>query len=227
MVVADLCGQVSQPVVGHIANSHGEVRKVLGIPGAFVLGELEQSDVLAMACSEVLCVAKTDAGIVADGINIAAPAGPAVIAVEGDRALLYFPSSHELAFLSNGKLTTETLVVSGEVVALRAGPEIAVQDGQTVRVMNRDQAVVDVVESDGPVALFPGGLAYVKNGEVHLRHRDGRDRAFVIGGVQEGGVQEFFRPSAEFLGVRCAGGTFLIRLTEGREEMWQLPEAEQ
>ena len=96
----------------------------------------------------------------------------------------------------------------------------AVRDSGTVRIVRRDQSVVQAFEADGPVELFADGVAYADPHEVRLRHDSGKVVRFALDNIES-----FFRPAADYLGIRTSTGTFLIRWREGREEMWQLPEA--
>jgi hypothetical protein len=212
---------IDAPALGRFLDSHGVPRTLGGVPGAFVIGTSEKDPLLGLACSNSLCIAKNDTKVLAGNVAYDAE-GPALIGVEGSNALLYFAALHQFALLHDGHIETLHWTLDGEIIAvglLDGVPQIAVREGTVTRIINRDGGVQRTLDAKGPVELLRAGVAYANGGEVVIRRNSGTETRYPFD------ADSFFRPSAEYLGVRTQAGTFLIRLTEGREDFWQLPEA--
>jgi len=83
--------QVERPQLGKIVDANGAVRPIYGIAASVTLGDPEITGVLSASCSRKFCLAKTETSLVSAGGNIAAPAGPALFAFDGDGAYIWFP----------------------------------------------------------------------------------------------------------------------------------------
>jgi hypothetical protein len=74
---------VQRPQLGKMLDPNGAVRTVYGIASSVTLGDAEMDRVLSVGCSNALCLAKTDAGIVSAAGTVAAPRGRALFAFDG------------------------------------------------------------------------------------------------------------------------------------------------
>ena len=216
-------GPLEAPRVGWIADGRGQLREIYGVPGAFVQGQVEASGVVSAGCSESLCLAKTRDRILAGEKNVAAPEGPAMFAFDGDRALLYFPDSRKFAWWREDRLEVVEWSIAGEVLSARvsmAGPEIAVRRDGVTWIVSPDGGLLHSLACSGAVLLLGGGVLYSTEQGLVLGRRSGAEIHFELTGVSE-----LFLLSPRFAAARANGTTYVIRLTEGHEEMFQLPEA--
>src|SRR5262249_48666730 len=120
VLAAIACGQdLSAPVAGRALDSNGALRGVRGIAGAFFLsGPVVAEAVLASACGERFCLAKTESQVVSAESAAEAPAGAAVIAIQGDRAVIYFVSTGEFREWRAGRLLPVDAFANGDVVSI-------------------------------------------------------------------------------------------------------------
>lgn len=81
---------IGRPQLGEMLDQRGSLRRVFGVTGSFTVDEPRAARVLSTTCSRALCVAKTDSAILLGHTTMAAPSGPALIAVDGVTALIYF-----------------------------------------------------------------------------------------------------------------------------------------
>jgi len=95
---------LNRPHLGKMVDASGALRTVYGIASSVTLGDAEMTGVLASGCSNKICLAKTDQGIVSASGIAAAPAGQALFAFDGATAYIWFQESRQLAQWSNGTL---------------------------------------------------------------------------------------------------------------------------
>jgi len=88
---------IEVPSVGMIVDAAGNLRTVQGVAGNFLLGPAMASGVLSAACSEQLCLAKTNSKILSATGEVDAPPGPAVFGLHGETAVIFFPESRAFA----------------------------------------------------------------------------------------------------------------------------------
>lgn len=198
-------------------DANGAVRTVYGIAASVTLGDAETTGVLSSACSNTFCLAKTETSIVSSSGAVAAQAGPALFAFDGNTAFLWFPQSQQLAEWQNGTLTPVDANVDGEVLSIGAtagAVQFAVRRRSGVWIVNQDGSVAgSLPRATGPVMLIPGGVVYATKSEI------------VIGNLQLPiqGVTGFSQMSGSYLQVRAGGADYSLRIQQGREILFQLP----
>jgi hypothetical protein len=222
-----------RPQLGKMLDANGAVRTVYGIAASVTLGDAETTGVLSLACSNTVCLAKTETAIVSAGESVAAPGGPALFAFDGDAALVWFPQSRQLARWQGGVLTcsgVDTSVdaartsacatsrdIDGEVLSIgvSAGAvRFAVRRRSGVWIVNQDGTVLDSLpRSTVAVMLIPGGVVYATESEIVIRNVQ-----FPLAGVTA-----FSQMSGSYLAVRAGGVNYSLRIDEGREALFQLP----
>src|SRR6202030_4707980 len=69
---------IEVPAIGVIVDSSGALRQVQGVAGSYLLGPAGMPGVLSAACSEQLCLIKTDSKIISTTGEADAPPGPAI-----------------------------------------------------------------------------------------------------------------------------------------------------
>lgn len=141
--------QIQRPQLGYMLDSGGALRRVFGIAASAILGDAVGDRALAgvssFACASTLCLAKTDAAVVAfvpstpsnaQGIGVPSPIptpcacpGPALIALDpaaldpgtsGGGAWIYFRESRQFARWQDGVLKVLEFSPGGEMLSLRA-----------------------------------------------------------------------------------------------------------
>jgi hypothetical protein len=173
-----------------------------------------------------LCIAKTASAIVAEGVTVPAPRGPALIALDGANAWVYFPATRQLARWSAGALTPvvfhpDALHRDGEVLSLRADLTMAVRRGNTTWIVAANGALLDSLpDGAGPVLLIPGAAVYATGDSLMVRRDGGSEVRFPASGIL----------SLSMLGdglVEARAGSVLYALVtdSGSERLLQLPQA--
>jgi hypothetical protein len=209
--------QIDRPQLGKMLDANGAVRTVYGIAASVALGDAEITGVLSSACSKTFCLAKTESSIVSALGNVAAPAGLALFAFDGDAAFVWFPQSRQLARWENGSLIPLDAGVDGDVLSIRAtagSVEFAVRRQSGVWVVNLDGSVVDALPlSSGPLILIPGGVVYATADEIVIREVR----------IPLRRVTAFSRMAQGYVQVRADGVDYALRVEKGRETLFQLP----
>jgi hypothetical protein len=163
---------IEVPAIGAIADSSGALRQVQGVAGNFWLGPAGVSGILSAACSERMCLAKTDSKILSATGEADAPTGPAIFGLSGDEAIVFFPEPRVFARWHNDILEPFDWVVEGEVLSVRL-KEIAVRKDGEVSIIHPDGSVVDSIpDASGPVLLLPKGVVFATKDEIVLRQGD-------------------------------------------------------
>jgi hypothetical protein len=207
-------------------DANGAVRTVYGIAASVTLGDAEIAGVLSSACSNTLCLAKTDAGIVSASGTAPAPPGPAIFAFDGSTAYVWFTEYRQLAHWSNGTLQPafqwnpdshggdEVLsigVKSGSV-------QFAVRRPTGIWIVNQDGSVAGALpRAAGALMLIPGGAVYATRQGIAIHDLE----------IPLEGVTAFSWMSASYLEVRAQGVNYALRIDPGRETLFQLPGASQ
>jgi hypothetical protein len=204
---------IEQPRLGKMLDRNGAVRTVYGIAASVTLGEAEITGVVSQGCSKKFCLVKTETSIE----GVAAPAGPALFAFDGDAAFVWFPQSRQLGQWRNGGLTLVDSSVDGQVLSIRASAgsvEFAVRRASGDWIVKSDGSVVDSLpHSMGPVMLIPGGVVYATRDEIVIREvRIPLER-----------VTSLSQMAAGYLQVRAGGVDYALRVEKGRETLFELP----
>jgi hypothetical protein len=214
---------LDRPWLGMMLDAEGRARPVLGVAASVTLGAPEGGPILSLACSRGQCLFKTETGIVANGLTVEAPPGPALFALAGDATIVYFPLSRQCAQWKPGAIDPLPLNVIGEVLSLRVRSggdiEFAVRRGGATWIVNaQDETVGTIPSQSGPVLFVDDGVLYTSSGQINLRHDDGSEIHFPAQGV------EFFSAMNHgYVQVRTRRTNYAIRTTPGRERMFQLP----
>ena len=203
-------------------DANGQVRTVYGIAASVTLGDAEVAGVLSTGCSNTLCLAKTEAGIVSASGTTPAPEGPALFAFEGGDAYVWFPQSRQFAKWSNGTLTSQPSPDShgDDVLSIGATSgsiQFAVRRFRgDVWIVNQDGSVAGALRrAAGAVMLIPGGAVYATRQGIAIHDLE----------IPLEGVTAFSWMSASYLEVRARGVNYALRIDPGRETLFQLPGA--
>ena len=223
--IASALAQIEHPRLGLMPDQDGAARPVQGVAGSVTLGDAMVTGVQALACSKRLCLVKTGASLVSlSGESADAPPGPALFALDGNAAFVYFERSRRLARWHEGRLDPVDFAVDGEVLALRVTDggalEIAVARDDGVWLVHGDGTVIDSLPA-GPLMLLKRAVIYsAADGEVVLRRADGTELQFGVAGAES-----FFALGEGYVGVRAGNLTWAIRIEPGLEQAFLLPGA--
>jgi hypothetical protein len=184
--------------------------------------------VVASACSDSMCVLKTFDSIVANGVQTPSPPGTALVAIDGQTALLFFPRLQTLVQWQAGQIQPLALNVTGNIVALRSTAgvaQFAVQrDGATWIVDAAGQAIDSLPSASGPVLLPATRAIYTDGDDVVLRRSDGSELRFPVPGVESFSAMSFSATSANYVQIRAGRSSYALRIDWARERIFQLPE---
>jgi hypothetical protein len=200
----------------------GSLRLVQGVAGNFSIGPEIVPGVQSAACSERLCLAKTDSKIVSAAGQIDAPPGPAIFGVDGDQAVVFFPAQRTFARWRDNTLDPLDWTVVGDVLSIRVrGDEtdIAVRRDGSVWIVHPDDSVVDwIVDTSGPVLLLNEGVLFATPDELVLRHPDASEARFALSGAQTIAAM-----GPHYVAIRAGDATSALRTESGRDQLFLLP----
>ncbi len=222
VVCASACAQgIEVPAVGVIVDSSRDLRPVQGVAGSFLLGPASISGVLSAACSEQLCLAKTDSEILSATGETGAPPGPAIFGFSGDNAIVFFPEAHTFARWHDNVLETLDWVVEGEILSVRPSgrdAEIAVQRDGQVWIVRPDGSWIDSIsDATGPVLLLPKAVVFATEDQIVLR-QDDREVRFELADAQS-----ITAMGPRYIAIRAGGAIYTLRIDPGRESLFLLP----
>jgi hypothetical protein len=208
---------IEVPAVGAIVDSAGAFRQVQGVAGSFWLGPATVPGVLSAACSERICLAKTDLKILSPTGETDAPPGPAIFGLNGNEAIAYFPESGVIARWHDDILEPLDWMVDGEVLSVTL-KEIAVRRDGQVWIVRSDGSVIDSIpDASGPVLLLPKGVLFATKDEIVLR-QDRREIRFELTGAES-----ITAMGPHYAMVRAGHAIYALRIEAGREALYQLP----
>jgi hypothetical protein len=200
--------EIEIPSAGMIVDPSGSLRSVQGVAGNFLLGPPMASEVLSAACSEQLCLAKTDSKLLSATGQVDAPPGPAVFGLDRDTAVIFFPQSRTFARWRENTLEPLDWTVDDDVLSIRI-------DRENVEVaLRRDWAGV----TNGPVLLLKEGVLFTTADELVLRRRDGSETMFALAGAET-----ITSMGSHYAAIRSGAVTFTLRLEPGHEQLFLLP----
>jgi hypothetical protein len=223
---------LEHPQLGVMLDRAGWARPIYGVAGSVTSGDPVATAATAVACSKRICLVQTESGILsaANGL-LPTPAGPAVLALDGDSAFGYFPQSPRLIRWRIGQIEPVDLPVpeaasnGGMIVALlvRKGDlEFAVTRESGTWIVRSDGTIVEfVTEGTGPVLLLQPGVLFATADGLVLRRSDGNEVRFDVAGVD--GLFEFGEGYVE---ARTAQAVYAIRMEPGHERIFLLPESQ-
>ena len=210
------------PTIGMFVDPSGALRPVQGVAGNFWLGPSTVSGVLSAACSERMCLAKTDSKIVSAMGETDAPSGRAIFAFDAGEAIAYFPDSRTFARWHDNVIEPLDWAVDGEVLAIRirdGAPEIAVRRDGRVWIVRPDGAVVDwIADTTGPVLLLADSVLFVTGEAIFLRGQDASEVRLVLAGAQS-----ITAMGPHYATIRAGDATYALRTEPGQEQLFMLP----
>ena len=216
---------IEVPSVGAVVDPTGALRPVQGVAGSFLLGPATASGVLSAACSERLCLAKTDSEVISTTGRTDAPPGPAIFGVNGDDAIVFFPEPRTFARWHNDTLELLDWTVNGEVLSIRLGAEaeIAVRRDKNVWIVRPDGAVADwIADTPGPVLLLSEGVLFATSDELVLRHSGGSEVRF-----DSAGTESIAAMGPHYTAIHVSndagGAVYALRTEPGHESLFLLP----
>jgi hypothetical protein len=215
---------LDRPVLGQMLDRDGVLLPVTGVAGNFQVDQAVGLRVLATACSRELCVAKTEFAVVSRGVTVTAPAGRALLALDGSSALVYFWAARKLERWQDGVLTPVEVNVDGEVLALRAaldGVQFAVRRDSGVWIVSGDGSILDSLPSQtGAVLLLPDATVYSTSDALVLRKADGTELRLAVSGITA-----FYAMGEGYVEAMTPQGVYALRTVAGREALFVLPQA--
>lgn len=245
LVVAQAFLPVSSPLAGCFRDEAGHLRYVLGLPGSFILSAPVRSEVLSAACSDDLVLVKT-----ADAVEQLDREGRTIRRwpAPGGDALFGFgqaPSSWMVYF----PLTSQSYLATGDelrLLALNLGAWG--EDVLALTLTGRDEAAAvvrtagglrwlkvslsgghlkedrELAEAVAPVlVLRDGAIVWGAGGDLVVQAPDGTQRRASLPAPLT--QVELMREGWLRLRLSRGAGSLAVRLLEGREELYGLPEA--
>jgi hypothetical protein len=197
-------------------DDNGLARPMTGAPAAAALGDpLFGGAVVSLACSQTICLAKTETAVVSSsGESADAPPGAAIIVFAGDIAYVYFVESRQFAIWFRGQLYPFDFSAGGDVLSIRANSfayAVARDDGIWVGDQNLGAAHAIFLLDDG-------GALLAVDGQVRLLRAGGTEIDFAVPGA--GG---FVRMSDRYIEVITDSGRWALDTQPGSEQIFLLP----
>lgn len=209
---------IETPSIGAVVDSSGSLRQVNGLAGNFWTSDPIISGVVSAACSERLCLVKTDSKILSATGEIEAPAGSAIFGLDGDQPIVFFPQSGTFARWHDNSLDMLDWAIDGEVLSIY-GNDIAVRRDQEVQIVNRDGGLIDeIAAATGPVLLLSDGVVFATSDELILRRRNLTDIRFPLAAAES-----ITRMGAHYIAIRAGDSRYALRIESGRESLFLLP----
>jgi hypothetical protein len=153
---------------------------------------------------------------------MSAPSGPALFALNGTSAYIYFSKTRQLAQWRSGQLTPIETTVTGEVlsIAFRQGVlEFAVLRDGGIWIVDQDNQTLGSIPGTGPVMLIADGFIYAASDSLTLRRDDGSELHWPLAGIQG-----FSAMGDGYVQVRAGNASYALRTDRQREQLFMLPE---
>lgn len=213
---------LDRPSIGLMLDRSGAARAVAGLPGSWSAGDAAATEVISVGCGS-FCLIKTDASLIGPGATIAAPAGPALFAFDATGAFVYFEKARQLARWQAGALTMLDGVPAGDVIGLRSvngAAQFAVRFAEQIRIEDATGAVIEALPNGlRAVVLLDSGEVWATADTITLHREDGTELSFPLAGATA-----LFAMSADYMEIRTSAAVFALRVTAGREGLFELPE---
>ena len=153
----------------------------------------------------------------------AAPPGPALFALDGNRAFVYFPQSNQLMRWHDGVLKPMDFDIGGEILSLRAAHgrvEFAVRRDGEFWIVRSDGAVLGALTGAGaPVMLLKDGALFKAGDALIVRRDDGTELSFDLTGVES-----LLPMGAGYVQIRAGAAAYALCVEPEREQLFVLPE---
>ena len=219
-----VCAQTGlmRPQIGTMIDPAGRARPLSGTAASLTLGNPVAAGVISSACSSEFCIFKTRTAIVSAGRQVNAPKGPALFALDGQRAFVYFPESHQLALWHDSQLDFQKSPDLGDIVSLRVGAnglEFAIHDDRGLSIVNGEGAILDSIPgASGPAMLLASGILYATPEELVLRRPDASEIRWPVAGAKN-----FSAMGDGCVQFSTGHSIYAIRVEPGHERVFQLP----
>ncbi len=236
---------IRRPRAGMFRDRAGDLRPVFGVSGAFVLGDPLAEKVESSSFSSNIGVVKTEAKLqIRDGSGkilheweVPTGRARAAISPDGTKVTAFFFETGELRYWSSE--TPDELPVAwtanGTEVLSLAMPD----SGRVTLLVRSDSGIVplDYSFSTGqfdlkaplegtvdPILLRGDGtLLFAEANELAVRPENEDERRITLAC----GVKSLAEMGSGWIHVAAECGEFALRLSEDREELYRLPEAQQ
>lgn len=226
---------LERPQPGVMLDRAGRARPIYGVAGSVTVGDAVATGATAAACSERVCLVKTESAILSLGKSASrlteAPAGPALFALDGDAAFVYFSRSRRLMRWTDGQFepmdppVPEAIAQGKTIVSLRvkAGAlEFAMAQEDGTWIARSDGSLVEFVTGEaGPVLLLRQGVLFATADNLVLRRSDGSETRFDVAGVTS-----LLKLGKGYAEARTAEAAYAIKIEQGREQIFLLPESQ-
>jgi len=216
LISASAWAQIERPALGVMLDENGLARPVTGAPAAAALGEpLFGGPVISLACSQTMCLAKTETAVVSSsGESADAPPGAAIIAFTGDIAYVYFVETRQFAIWFQGQLYLFDFASDGDVLSIRAkGFAYAIARDDGIWVGNQNLGVAHTI-----FLLDDGGALLAVDDQVRLLRANGTEIDFAVSGAGS-----FVRMTDRYIEVITDSGMWELDTQAGSEEVFLLP----
>jgi len=216
LISASAWAQIERPFMGVMLDENGHARPVIGAAAAAALGDpLFDAAVISLACSEKMCLAKTETAVVSSaGETADAPPGAALMVFSGDAAYVYFVETRKFAIWFAGRLYLFDFEPGGDLLSIRAnGFDYAIARDDGIWVGNQNLGPANAI-----FLLDGGGALLAVDGQVRLLRPDGTEVDFAVSGA--GG---FVRMSDRHVEVITDSGMWALDVEPGREQIFLLP----
>ena len=148
LIGASAWAQIERPSLGVMLDENGRARAVSGAPAAAALGDpLFDGAVISLACSEKMCLAKTETAVVSSaGDSVDAPTGAALMVFSGEAAYVYFVETRQFAIWYAGQLYPFDFAAGGDVLSMRAnGFDYAIARDDGIWVGNQNLGAANAI----------------------------------------------------------------------------------
>ena len=227
---------ITSPQIGFVLDSTHAVRPVLGVAGNFSLGDPIRGNVVSSVFLGSFGIVKTESTLAVFDVSGQilfeqdAPAGPALFGSQ----LVYLTQAKALLRWTGVFLEPLPLVLDGEVLSI-AQPD----SGHVLAAVRRDDGLWLFVLSlasgglesqsalpagDGPVLfLADGGFVFSDADRLRIRRPDATEVQFEAPQIQS--LQQI--GNGWIQATASDGRQFALDARPGREQLYQLPEAQQ
>ena len=216
LLSASAWAQIERPPMGVILDENGRARPVTGAAAAAALGDpLFEGALISLACSDKMCLAKTETAVISSvGETAEAPPGAALMVFSGDAAYVYFVESRQFAIWFAGRLYPFDFAAGGDVLSMRAsGFDYAIARDDGIWVGNQNLGAAHAI-----FLLDGGGALLAFDGQVKLLRPDGTEVDFVVSGADG-----FVRMSDRYVEVITDSGMWALDVEPGHEQIFLLP----
>ena len=245
---------LTPPQAGLMRDAANSLRPVYGIAGNFVVGDQVLGPVISAAYSGSYGLVKTSSAILVIDktgsivANTATADGPALFAftLAGEPSLVYLPAAGTLLAWNAGAFGAvpfdPTTLAANAVLSIATPP-----GGDATIIVQRDDGLWDVqidlatgaIDAQTAIPGIVAPVVMLATGELVYSETDGINGAAIVLRAPDGSERhisaslpasfEFEQMDLNWIQLRdlAAGQQFAIRITQNREQFYQLPEVGQ